>query len=105
MIFNSVIGDKTTSQKLLHSPGILKAKQTEACTMILKQLKKNRKLVKKDDQYRQLAHDEYKWNRNPHTWYFDKDLTNAKRLEKMRRKNNAYYLLIKQIDFTKVNRI
>lgn len=63
MIFNSIIGDKTTFQKLLHSPELLKAKQTEARSMILKQLKKNRKLVNKEDQHCQSAYDEYKWLR------------------------------------------
>lgn len=63
MIFNTIIGNREASQKLLNDPEKLKKKQVDLSRMILNLLKRSRPLIRGDEQYRQPFNDEYKWNR------------------------------------------
>ena len=63
MMFNTIIGSKNESMKLLNDPVQLKKKQVDICTMIMKQLNRTRNPIKPDEQYIQSAQDQFKWNR------------------------------------------
>jgi len=62
-MFNTIIGNKETSQKLLGDPIELKKKQLNTSKKIIELLKKPRKLISKDEQYRQPFESEYRWNK------------------------------------------
>jgi hypothetical protein len=129
MIFNNMIGNEKSSKELLRNPEKLRKMQKNAQEMIMKQLKKRSPDMDINEQRSQSLHDEYKWNRvsfNEYNVYFsqlrmmyyefvyllkvrddlyyDSDIQRSRYFEKMRRKNDAYYLLIKQVDFTKIRR-
>jgi len=98
--FNKILGSKLIGERLLSDPTRLDVQRRKLNEIILKLMKKPRTPIANPVHFG----NEYRWNQYPESYYFENSFEKNKQDERLRRKNQAFLIRIRKVNFARMQR-